>query len=185
MPPRRFRSHPHPRTHLKHYLWPEIQLNIWILTVFAASAICLGIFAWFIAVQDELNLGIPWLLPYMLTITTLTLVFIITVLVLAAQGFLLPGIILIGTFILFVLWLTGLVETSLQMYGVAANINGNCRIWVDGNRVGGDNLDTMAWIAQSSLCNCWRTAFAFELVNTVFFVWMMVMAFKVYRDVHH
>jgi hypothetical protein len=44
----------------KHYQWPEIQLNIWILTVLAASCICLGIFAWFISVQNELRLGVPW-----------------------------------------------------------------------------------------------------------------------------
>lgn len=88
----------------------------------------------------------------MLTTSALALFFIIFVLVLAAQGFLLPGIILVGTFILFALWLTGLIETSLQMYGVVANVNGNCQIWVDDNRQGGDNLDTMAWIAQSNIC---------------------------------
>ncbi|KAL3493728.1 hypothetical protein BJX62DRAFT_235089 [Aspergillus germanicus] len=169
----------------KHYQWPEIQLNIWILTVLAASCICLGIFAWFISVQNELRLGVPWLLPYTLTTSTLSLFFIILVIILAMQGFLLPGIILVGTFILFVLWLTGLIETSLQMYGVVANINDNCQIWVYDNRVGGDNLNTMAWITQNNLCNCWRTAFAFELVNTVFFLWMMVMAWKVHRDVNH
>ncbi|KAL4992113.1 hypothetical protein BDW68DRAFT_107174 [Aspergillus falconensis] len=175
-----------PRRHApKHYLWPEIQLNIWILIVLAASCVCLGIFAWFISVQAELNLGIPWLFPFMLTTSALALFFIIFVLVLAAQGFLLPGIIIIGTFILFALWLTGLIETSLQMYGVVADINHNCQIWVYDNRVGGDNLDTMAWIAQSNICNCWRTAFAFELINTVFFLWMIVMAWKVHRDVHH
>ncbi|KAL3477552.1 hypothetical protein BJX99DRAFT_124924 [Aspergillus californicus] len=173
------------RTSQKHYQWPEIQLNIWIITVLASSCICLGIFAWFISVQNELRLGIPWILPYSLTTSCISLFFIIVVLVLAAQGFLLPGIILVGTFILFVLWLTGLIETSLQMYGVAANINDNCQIWVYDNRVGGDNLNTMAWIAQSNICNCWRTAFAFQLVNTVFFLWMMVMAWKVHRDVNH
>lgn len=88
----------------------------------------------------------------MLTTSALALFFIIFVLVLAAQGFLLPGIILVGTFILFALWLTGLIETSLQMYGVVANINDNCQIWVYDNRQGGDNLDTMAWIAQSNIC---------------------------------
>jgi protein-S-isoprenylcysteine O-methyltransferase Ste14 len=61
VPVRRKRKEKMPRRHApKHYLWPEIQLNIWILIVLAASCVCLGIFAWFISVQAELNLGIPW-----------------------------------------------------------------------------------------------------------------------------
>lgn len=27
--------------------------------------------------------------------------------------------------------------------------------------------------------NCWRTVFSFELVNTVFYIWMLSMAFQV------
>lgn len=46
--------------HRRRYHWPELQLNIWIMIVFSASAICLGIFAWFMSVQTELKLGIPW-----------------------------------------------------------------------------------------------------------------------------
>ncbi|KKK26290.1 hypothetical protein ARAM_003049 [Aspergillus rambellii] len=177
MPPKTYRP--------KHYRWPEIQLNVWILTVLASSAICLGIFAWFIDVQSNLDLGIPWLFPFMVVSGSLGIFFIVFVLVLAAQGFLLPGIIILGSFILFVLWLTGLIETSLQMYGVAANVNDNCQIWVYDNKIGGDNINTMAWIAQNNICNCWRTAFAFELVNTVFFFWMIILAWKVHQDVNH
>lgn len=44
----------------RRYHWPELQLNIWLLIVLASSAICLGIFAWFVAVQTQLSLGIPW-----------------------------------------------------------------------------------------------------------------------------
>lgn len=88
----------------------------------------------------------------MLTTSALALFFVVLVLVLAAQGFLLPGIIIVGTFILFALWFTGLIETSLQMFGVVASINDNCQIWIYDNRVGGDNLDTMAWIAQANIC---------------------------------
>ncbi|THC99887.1 hypothetical protein EYZ11_000585 [Aspergillus tanneri] len=161
-----------------------VRLNIWIIIVLAASAICLGIFSWFMVVQSELQLGIPWLFPYMVVSGALGIFFIILILILAAQRFLLPGIIIIGSFILFVLWLTGLIETSLQMYGVVANVNDNCKIYVDDNHFGGDNLQTMAWLTQSTLCNCWRTAFAFELVNTIFFLWMIVMSWQVNRDVY-
>ena len=32
--------------------------------------------------------------------------------------------------------------------------------------------------------NCWKTAFAFELVNTIFFFWMIIMSWQVNRDVY-
>lgn len=44
----------------RRYHWPELQLNLWILIVLSGSATCLGIFAWFIVVQMQLELGIPW-----------------------------------------------------------------------------------------------------------------------------
>ncbi|KAF9891086.1 hypothetical protein FE257_005021 [Aspergillus nanangensis] len=154
------------------------------MTVFSASAICLGIFAWFMAVQTELKLGIPWLFPYMVVSGALGVFFIIFILTLASQRFLLPGIIIVGSFILFVLWLTGLIETSLQLYGVVGNVDDNCQIYVYDNKFGGNNLQTMAWLTQKSICDCWRTAFAFELVNTVFFLWMMLMSWQVNRDVY-
>ncbi|KAH8426958.1 uncharacterized protein KD926_007207 [Aspergillus affinis] len=169
----------------RRYHWPELQLNIWIIIVLAASAICLGIFSWFMVVQSELELGIPWLFPYMTVSGALGVFFIILILILAAQRFLLPGIIIVGSFILFVLWLTGLIETSLQLYGVVGNVNDNCKIYVDDNHFGGNNLQTMAWLTQSTICNCWKTAFAFELVNTIFFLWMMIMSWQVNRDVYH
>lgn len=44
----------------RKYHWPEIQLNIWLLVVLTASASCLGMFSWFMAVQDQMLLGTPW-----------------------------------------------------------------------------------------------------------------------------
>jgi hypothetical protein len=72
--------------------------------------------------------------------------------VLASRHFLLPGIIIIGSFILLVLWLTGLIETSLQLYGVVANVNDNCRIYVEDNKSWGNNINTLAWLTQSTIC---------------------------------
>lgn len=42
------------------YHWPETQLNIWLIVVLSGSATCLGIFVWFMTVQSQMNLGIPW-----------------------------------------------------------------------------------------------------------------------------
>ncbi|KAE8382635.1 hypothetical protein BDV26DRAFT_288429 [Aspergillus bertholletiae] len=169
----------------RRYHWPELQLNIWILIVLSASAICMGIFAWLMSVQSEMRLGTPWLFPFMVVSGALGIFFIILILILAAQRFLLPGIIILGSFILFVLWLTGLIETSLQLYGVVGNVDDNCQIYVIDNRAGGNNMQTLAWLTQKTICDCWKTAFAFELVNTIFFLWMMIMSWQVNRDVYH
>ncbi|KAJ5132787.1 hypothetical protein N7448_006945 [Penicillium atrosanguineum] len=167
------------------YHWPEFQLNVWLIVVLAGSATCLGIFSWFMVVQTQMDLGTPWLFPFMVTVSTLGVAFIFLVLGLIASHFLLPGILILGSFILFVLWLTGLVETSLQLYGVSGNINDNCQIYVVENVSTGNNINTMAWIMQSTLCNCWKTAFAFELVNTIFYLWMIVMSWQVHRNYYH
>lgn len=132
--------------------------------------------------------------------------FIFLILVLAARRFLLPGIIIIGSFVLFALWLTGLIETALQLYGVAANVNDNCQNHVVNNVATGNYASTMVWLVQSTICkffpstlgwmdktasanvvsgNCWKTAFAFELVNTIFFLWMMIMSWQVNRDYYY
>ncbi|EIT76560.1 hypothetical protein BDV35DRAFT_384556 [Aspergillus flavus] len=168
----------------RRYHWPELQLNIWILIVLSASAICMGIFAWLVSVQSEMRLGTPWLFPFMVVSGALGIFFIILILILAAQRFLLPGIIMLGSFILFVLWLTGLIETSLQLYGVVGNVDDNCQIYIVDNRAGGNNMQTLAWLTQKTICDCWKTAFAFELVNTIFFLWMMIMSWQVNRDVY-
>lgn len=45
--------------------------------------------------------------------------------------------------------------------------------------------DLDKWTDSFSAGNCWKTAFAFELVNTVFYLWMMVMSWQVHRDYYH
>ena len=145
------------------------------------------------------------LFPFMVTAGSLGIVFIALILILAAQRFLLPGLISLGSFILFVLWLTGLIETSLQLYGVSGSVNDKCGNWVVGNGVRGESIEALAWLTQITICmfpfplfsrykkyravltllgNCWKAAFAFELVNTIFFLWMLVMAWQVHRDVY-
>lgn len=88
----------------------------------------------------------------MVTVSSLGVAFIFLVLGLIARHFLLPGILILGSFILCVLWLTGLVETSLQLYGASGNVNDNCQIYVFDNVSKGNNVNTMAWIMQSTLC---------------------------------
>lgn len=88
----------------------------------------------------------------MVVTSALAVFFIFLVLALIARHLLLPGILILGSFILFVLWLTGLIETSLQLYGVAGNVNDNCQIYVVENESRGNNMDTLAWLTQSTIC---------------------------------
>lgn len=88
----------------------------------------------------------------MVVSSALGVCFIFLIMVLASRHFLLPGIIIIGSFILLVLWLTGLIETSLQLYGVVGNVNDNCQIYVRDNKSWGNNINTLAWLTQSTIC---------------------------------
>ena len=102
--------------------------------------------------RDEDILTISRLFPYMVVSSALGVCFIFLIMVLASRHFLLPGIIIIGSFILLVLWLTGLIETSLQLYGVVGNVNDNCQIYVRDNKSWGNNINTLAWLTQSTIC---------------------------------
>lgn len=143
------------------------------------------------------------ILPYMITTSALMIIFIIIILGLIAQQQLLPGVVVLGSFILFVLWLAGLIETSIQLYGPSGAVNSYCGSRPNTQVI--DSQQTAVWLANSSLCTCfpprwrysrvkmknananitgadWRAAFAFEIVGTIFLLWMMVMAYQVNRD---
>lgn len=47
------------RRHQKYH-WPAVQLNFWVIIMLVGSATNLGIFANFMTVQTQLQLGIPW-----------------------------------------------------------------------------------------------------------------------------
>ncbi|KAI4164992.1 MAG: hypothetical protein LQ342_001268 [Letrouitia transgressa] len=162
----------------RKYHWPEAQLNLWLIIMIVSSAVLCGIFAYLISIQQSLHQGIPWILPYMVTTSSLSLLFLVVILGLISQQQLLPGIVVLGSFILFVLFLTGLVETSIQLYGPSGGVNTYC----GSHPRGFDSDATRVWLANVSLCTDWRVAFAFLIIGTVFLIWMMVMAYQVNRD---
>lgn len=164
------------------YHWPPLQLNFWLLIMLIGSATILGIFAYFITVQDQLNLGNPWYFAYWVASASLSLVFILIMLWLISQRQLLPGIVIMGSFILFVLWTVGLIVVSIELWGPAGSVNGNCNLYVAGRETSGASVDTLAWLEQDSICQSWTAAWAFELVGCVFLLWMMIMAYQVYQD---
>jgi hypothetical protein len=112
----------------------------------------------------------------------MTLLFIGTMLYLINNRALLPGIVMMGSFIMFVLWVVGLIVISVQLWGPAGSVNGNCNIYVMNAQSTGSSLNTLAWLEQKSICQSWMAAWAFELVGCVFLLWMMIMSYQVYRN---
>jgi len=162
----------------ERFFWPPMQLNFWSTIVLVAGSLELGVFAEFIQIQNRLHLGIPWLFPFGVTVGTLTVIFIILEMIMIAQRRLLPGVMMLASFILFVLYLTGLIETATQLFG-AGQVSANCRAYVSDNQVSGLSLDTLAWLQQNNICSCWYAAFSFWIVGAIFFVWMLVLASNV------
>jgi hypothetical protein len=71
---------------------------------------------------------------------------------LISQRQLLPGIVIMGSFILFVLWLVGLIVISIELW--TGGVNSNCEIYVIGSESSGSSIETLAWLEQHSICEC-------------------------------
>ncbi|GAB1317201.1 MARVEL domain-containing protein [Madurella fahalii] len=166
------------------YHWPAVQLNIWMLIMLIAACTIIGVFATFIEVQQTLLLPIPWYFPYYITVASLAVAFILLLLWLIFQRRLLPSIVMIGGFILFVLWLVGLIVISIQLWGATGSVSSNCNLFVFGANPQplGQSLETLAWLEQRSICQSWQAVFAFGLVGAIFLLWIMVMAYQVFSD---
>ena len=87
--------------------------------------------------------------PYEITISALALIFLFAKLVLISQRLLLPGIVVLGSFILFVLWLTGLIETSILLYGPKESV---CNLIRSST---GESETTLAWLETNSIFQSW------------------------------
>jgi len=99
--------------------------------------------------------------PYWITTATLTILFIFIMLYLISQRQLLPGIVIMGSFILFVLWMVGLIVVSIELWGPTGSVNGNCNLYVNGQESSGVSVNTLAWLEQHSICE--YTIFVFSL----------------------
>jgi hypothetical protein len=71
---------------------------------------------------------------------------------LISQRQLLPGIVIMGSFILFVLWTVGLIVISVQLWGPSGSVNANCQLFINTKSSTGANTDTLAWLEQHSIC---------------------------------
>lgn len=44
----------------RKYIWPEAQLNFWLIVMIAAAATIVGVFTYFMQLQSVFHLGVPW-----------------------------------------------------------------------------------------------------------------------------
>lgn len=106
------------------------------------------------------------LFPFGVTTAGLTLIFLLVMLILAGRRMLIPGFVLVGSFILSVLWLTTLIETAIQLFGPAGNVNANCNTYVTAQEYVGISVETLAWLTQNNICGCWKAVFSWSLIAT-------------------
>lgn len=99
-----------------------------------------------------------------------------------SQRRLLPAVVFVGAFILFVLWLTGLIVIAIQLFGTNGPVQSTCNAQVFGQSPKGQTLYTLAWLEQRAICQSWHAVFAMGLVGTLFLVWIMFMAYRVFAD---
>lgn len=59
---------------------------------------------------------------------------------------------MIGAFLLFVLWLVGLVVVSVQLFGPSGSIQGTCNLQVFNRNPHGLTQETLAWMQQKNIC---------------------------------
>ena len=83
--------------------------------------------------------------------SSLMILFILAMLWLISQRQLLPGIVIMGTFILFILWVVGLIVVSVELWG-PSGVNSNCQLYVSVQESRGQSVDTLAWLEQHSIC---------------------------------
>ncbi|KAJ9647138.1 hypothetical protein H2201_003434 [Coniosporium apollinis] len=168
----------------QRYVWPDAQLNVWTIVMLATAGTILGVFAQFMQIQNQLRLGTPWLFPYGVTVGALTIVFIIIELILIAQRKLVPNVMIFLSFVLLVLFITGIIATAIQLFGPEGNVNGECQLYVNNNRPVGPTVQTLAWLQQKNICDCWMAVFAFWIIGAVFLIWMHIMASQVNQDAY-
>jgi len=167
------RSH-HQKAMVRHkFSWPEIPLLFWIIFMIITGIFLISRFADLASQQSRLGLGTPWIIPFSITVGALTEAFVWAMLFLSFQRRLVPNLVMLWTFILFVLYLTGFIETAIQLFGPVIRA---CKSQVDRNDQSGASVDTLVWLQQSNTCTDWYVGFAFWTAGMVMLVWMFFIA---------
>lgn len=158
--------------HTRTYNWPPLQLNFWIFVMLLASTSIVGVFSIFIQQQEQLGLLIPWYVgiaslcatvvctnaagnryfPYYITVGCLVILYVVGIIWLIANRRLLPAIVMIGSFMMLVMWMVGLVAASVELWGPTGTVQSNCNLQVFSQNTMGSTVQTLAWLQQKSIC---------------------------------
>jgi hypothetical protein len=93
------------------------------------------------------------LFPYWITSASVSLAFVILLIYLIFNRQLLPRILGMGSFILCLLWLVGVIMTSLKLWVLNGGMNDHCQFYVNENSKTGKSVQTYAWLEQHSICD--------------------------------
>ncbi|KAK8141339.1 hypothetical protein G3M48_000240 [Beauveria asiatica] len=166
--------------HIRAYDWPRWSIRIWLFVMLLAASSILGVFATFLQMQSELGLPVPWYLPYYVTVAAVALTFLLVVMWLLWYRRLLPGVVLIGALALFVLWMVGLVASSIALWG-AGGVQSVCNVQVFSQSPHTPDVTTLAWMQQRNICQTWYLVFAMGLTGAIFLIWGMFISYHVFR----
>lgn len=74
-------------------------------------------------------------------------------LILIAQRRLLPGVVMLFSFILLVLFIAGIIGTALNLFA-GPNISNQCNTYVNNlsSQTYGSSIETLAWLQQNNIC---------------------------------
>lgn len=108
------------------------------------------------------------IMPYGVTVGALAIFFILIEIVFIAQRRLLPGTMMLLSFILLVLFIAGIIGTAIQLFA-GPNINNQCNTYVFNAEYGGANRDTLAWLQQRNICefSCFLAILRWGLVRGI------------------
>jgi hypothetical protein len=89
---------------------------------------------------------------YWIAAGSLTIFFLFTILLLAAWRRLVPRIVILGAAVLFLLWLTGLIRTSIELWKPHDGVNSHCILYLSNAPMHGLNNNTLAWLEENGIC---------------------------------
>lgn len=112
------------------------------------------------------------IIPYGIAVGAVTEALVWAVLLLSFSRRLYPGVVILKAFILFVLYLTGMIGTAQQLFGPVIK---ECQR----GSANGLNVDALLWLLQRTTCEDWYVVFGFWVVGMVFEVWILIVARKV------
>lgn len=137
---------------LADHQWKQEKFYPWAILTIICGTIITGCAAFGLETQNQLLLPPLWLFSFSISAGVIAIVLTLVSMGMVSTNALKPGVMIIFASIIFVLFLTGLVATALQLYGPSGSISADCQSYILAHPVEGPSLTTLAWLHQRSLC---------------------------------